>query len=141
MGATISHKDLIVWQKAVVFAGKVYAATRLLPRDERFGLNQQLRKAAISVASNIAEGSARRSRAEFIHFLHIARGSVSEIETQLIIAVAQGFFAKHESLLDEIAEVGRLLNGLIRSLADANRAAHAKACAHQPPAPNRQPRS
>jgi four helix bundle protein len=124
-----SHKDLIVWRKSVSLASKVYAATRLLPSEERFGLNQQLRRAAISIASNIAEGSARSSRAEFIQFLHLARGSLSEIETQVMIAVDQGFIKESESPFAEIAEVGRLLNGLIRSLASANRTAHARACA------------
>ena len=113
-------------------ASKVYAATPLLPSEERFGLNQQLRRAAISIASNIAEGSARGSRAEFIQFLHVARGSLSEIETQVMIAVDQGFIKESESPLGEIAEVGRLLNGLIRSLAAASRTAHARACAPEP---------
>jgi four helix bundle protein len=129
MDAIKSHKDLVVWQKAVSLAGKVYAATRLLPSDERYGLNQQLRRAAVSIASNIAEGSARRSRAEFLQFLHIARGSVSEIETQTMIAIGQGYFEATTELPDDIAEIGRLLNGLIRSLSCANQTAHAKACA------------
>jgi four helix bundle protein len=128
MGTISSHKDLIVWQKAVALAGKVYAATRKLPSEERYGLNQQLRRAVVSIASNIAEGSARRNRNEFIQFLHIARGSLSEVETQVLIAVDQQFIGSHDSLLEDIAEVGRLLNGLIRSLANASRIAHAKAC-------------
>ena len=132
MATLNSHKDLIVWRKSVSLASKVYAATRLLPSDERFGLNQQLRRAAVSIASNIAEGSARSSRVEFIQFLHVARGSLSEIETQVMIAVDQGFMKEAESPLAEIAEVGRLLNGLIRSLASASKAAHAKACAPDP---------
>jgi four helix bundle protein len=132
MDAIRSHKDLIVWRKSISLASKVYAATRLLPSEERFGLNQQLRRAAVSIASNIAEGSARKSRAEFIQFLHVARGSLSEIETQVMIAVEQRFISEEESPLAEIAEVGRLLNGLIRSLASASRTAHAKACAPEP---------
>jgi four helix bundle protein len=132
MNAIGSHKDLIVWRKSISLASKVYAATRLLPSEERFGLNQQLRRAAVSIASNIAEGSARKSRAEFIQFLHVARGSLSEIETQVMIAVDQGFIKESESPLGEIAEVGRLLNGLIRSLAAASKTAHARACAPEP---------
>ena len=132
MDAIRSHKDLIVWRKSVSLASKVYAATRLLPSEERFGLNQQLRRAAISIASNIAEGSARRSRAEFIQFLHAARGSLSEIETQMMIAIDQEFIKEGESPLAEMAEVGRLLDGLIGSLASASRTAHAKACAPAP---------
>lgn len=124
-----SHKDLIVWQKSIALASKVYAATRGLPSEEQFGLNQQLRRAAVSIASNIAEGSARRNQAEFIQFLHIARGSLSDVETQMMIAIDQRYIAGNESPIGEIAEVGRLLNGLIRSLAGASKAAHAKACA------------
>jgi four helix bundle protein len=123
-----SHKDLIVWRKGVALAGKVYAATRLLPSDERFGLTQQLRRAAISIPSNIAEGTARRSRNELIHFLHIARGSVAELETQITIAVDQGLLPHPDAPLAEIAEVGRLLDGLITSLASERRTAHARAC-------------
>ena len=132
-----SHKDLIVWQKAVALAGKVYAATRQLPRDERFGLSLQLRRAAISIPSNIAEGSARRTRAEFVQYLHIARGSLSEVETQVLVARDQGLMSAN-CLLADIAEVGRMLNALISRLAVNRQAAHAKACApHQPPTANR----
>jgi four helix bundle protein len=137
METVTSHKDLIVWQKSITLASKVYAATRRLPTGERYGLTQQLRRAAVSIPSNIAEGSARRSRAEFVQFLHIARGSLSEIETQVMIAVNQGYMSTDESPLRDIAEVGRLLNGLIRSLASAGRSAHAKACAYQPLTANR----
>ena len=123
-----SHKDLIVWQKSIALASAVYAATRMLPSEERFGLTQQLRRASVSIASNIAEGSARRSRAEFRQFLHIARGSLSELETQMMIAIDQGFISSGKSPVAGITEVGRLLNGLIRSLASSSTAAHAKAC-------------
>lgn len=123
-----THKDLIVWRKAVSLAGKVYAATRRLPQDERFGLISQLRRAAVSIPSNIAEGAARRNRAEFLHFLHVARGSLSELETQLLIATDQDFLDVNERTLDDVAEVGRLLNGLIRSLSSSGRDAHALAC-------------
>jgi four helix bundle protein len=126
-----SHKDLIVWQKAITLASTVYAATRRLPREERYGLNSQLRRAAVSIASNIAEGIARRNRAEFLQFLHIARGSLSELETQMMIAVEQDYLHAEESALENIAEVGRLLNGLIRRLKSATREAHANACSPQ----------
>lgn len=125
-----SHKDLAVWQKSIALAGKVYAATRMLPSEERPGLHRQLRRAAVCVASSIAEGSARRSRAEFLQFLHVAQGALSEVETQMMIAIDQGFIENSASPIGEIAEVGRLLNGLIRSLASASRTAHAKACSH-----------
>lgn len=128
MDKIISHKDLVVWQKSIVLACKVYAGTRSLPRDERFGLQSQLRRAAVSIASNIAEGSARRSRAEFIQFLHISRGSLAELETQYMIANRLALISNSAATLEEIAEVGRLLNGLIRSLVSSNRVAHARAC-------------
>jgi four helix bundle protein len=133
-----SHKDLVVWQKSIALASKVYAATRQLPSDERFGLVQQLRRAAVSIPSNIAEGSARRTRAEFLHYLHIARGSLSEVETQIMIAIDQGFIRKSDPYLKDVADVGCLINGMIRSIAASNRAAHAKACApHEPLTANR----
>ncbi len=129
MDRIVSHKDLVVWQKSVALACKVYAASRLLPRDERFGLQRQLRRTAVSVASRIAEGAASQNRAKFIQSLLSSRCALSELETQYLIAsrLAPG---DHTRLtLEEIAEVGRLLNGLIRSLVSSNRAAHAKACA------------
>lgn len=128
MAAITSHKDLIVWQKSVALAGKVYAATRRLPSDEREGIGRELRCTAIAVASSIAEGSARRSRAEFVQFLYVARGSLSQIETQVMIAADQGLIDGREVLLDEIAAVGRLLTGLVRSLAAERSSAHARAC-------------
>ena len=137
MDKITSHKNLIVWQKSIALACKVYAATRHLPRQERFGLQHQLRRAAVSIVSNIAEGAARRSRAEFVQFLHIARGSLAELETQYMIAGRQSLLNDAAATLEGIAEVGRLLNGLIRSLAASSRAAHAKACAHQPLTANR----
>jgi four helix bundle protein len=137
MDKIISHKDLVVWQKSITLACKVYAATRLLPSEERFGLLGQLRRAAVSIPSNIAEGSARRSRTEFVQYLHIARGSLAELETQYMIVSRQALLNDAAATLEEIAEVGRLLNGLIRSLAASSRAAHAKACAHQPLTANR----
>jgi four helix bundle protein len=133
-----SHKDLVVWKKSIALASKVYAATRRLPRDERFGLTLQLRRAAISIPSNIAEGSARRTRAEFVQYLHIARGSLSEVETQMLVARDQGFVSASDCVFEDLAEVGRLLNGLISRLASNRQAAHAVACApHQPLTANR----
>ena len=133
MDKIVSHKDLVVWQKAIALACKVYAGTQLLPRDERFGLTSQLRRAAVSIPSNIAEGSARRTRTEFIQYLHISRGSLAELETLYLIASRLALLSDAAATLDEIAEVGRLLNGLIGSLAASSRAAHARACSHQPP--------
>jgi four helix bundle protein len=131
MDRIVSHKDLVVWHKAVALACKVYAASRSLPRDERFGLRRQLRHNAIAVASLIAEGAASQSRARFVQLLHAARCSLSELETQLLIASQLAPGTETHATLEELAQVGRLLNGLIRSLVSSNRAAHAKACAPQ----------
>jgi len=81
-----SYKDLIVWQKGIELVELVYRFTKAFPREEIYGLTSQLRRAAVSVPSNIAEGQARKSTAEFGNFLSIARGSLAEVETQLIIA-------------------------------------------------------
>jgi four helix bundle protein len=85
-------RDLIVWQRAIVLATEIYRLTRAFPRDEIYGLTSQLRRAAVSVSSNIAEGHARQGR-EFVHFLSMARGSLAEVESQLILAVELGYLA------------------------------------------------
>ncbi|MGA7768478.1 MAG: four helix bundle protein [Candidatus Sulfotelmatobacter sp.] len=107
-----SYRDLITWQKAMRLVTEINQATRLFPRDELYGLTNQLRRAAVSVPSNIAEGQARFSRKEFHHFLYLV-----EIETQLLIAQNLGYLSPKQSppLLAEAAELGRLLNGLIAS--------------------------
>jgi four helix bundle protein len=111
-----SHKDLIVWQKSVSLAISVYSATASFPNAERFGLSQQMRRAAISIASNIAEGSARHYRTEFVQFLYLARGSLAELETQTLIAIRLGLIVNDTSIPAEAAETGRILTALIRSL-------------------------
>ncbi|MGN6505177.1 MAG: four helix bundle protein [Tepidisphaeraceae bacterium] len=111
-------KDLVVWQRSMDFVVTVYGATRHFPVDERFGLTNQLRRAAVSVPSNIAEGQGRRARSEFIRYLRIADGSRQEAETQLLIAHELGFL-DNELLCDLTTrsdEIARLLSGLIRSL-------------------------
>lgn len=87
-----------------------------------------MRRAAVSIPSNIAEGAARKNRAEFLQFLYISRASLAELETQMMIAVRQDLLSADESGLENIAEVGRILNGLISRLASAHREAHANAC-------------
>jgi four helix bundle protein len=128
MDRITSHKDLIVWQKSVALACKVYAATERLPSDEHAGLVGQMQRAAIAVASGIAVGAAHNSRTEFVRLLHAARGSLCELETLATIALARGLLADAPALMANIAEVGRLLTGLLRSLACSKRTAHAKAC-------------
>jgi four helix bundle protein len=112
------YRELVVWQKAIDFAEMVYRATREFPRDELFGLTSQLRRAAVSVASNIAEGQGRGTTKDFIHFLHIANGSLQECETQLVLAERFGYLEADglARLLEQSNEVGRINNGLIRSL-------------------------
>jgi four helix bundle protein len=116
-----SYRDLIVWRKAMLFVTEIYMATQKFPREERYGLTNQLRRAAVSVPSNIAEGQARFSAKEFHHFLSHARGSLVEIETQLMIAQNLGYLSAEQSqgLLSQAAELGRALNGLLASIKSA----------------------
>jgi four helix bundle protein len=113
-----SYRNLIAWQRAMGLVTGIYGATRGFPRDELYGLTNQLRRAAVSVPSNIAEGQARFSRREFHYFLSIARGSLVEIETQLCIAQNLGYLSTKQAqpLLTQTAELGRILNGLIASV-------------------------
>ena len=112
------HRDLIVWQKAMNLAVAVYRATAAFPRMEAFGLTAQLRKAAASVPSNLAEGSARRTSADFLSFLHIARGSQAEVDTQIRLAMSLGYLPNRsaEELLAQTEEVGRLLTAVIHGI-------------------------
>ena len=116
-----SYRDLIAWQKAMRFVTEIYRATQQFPRTELYGLTNQLRRAAVSVASNIAEGQARYSSKEFHHFLSQARGSLVEIETQLQISQDLGYIvAEDNSRLNGLAsELGRILNRLIASIRNA----------------------
>ena len=103
------------------FVTEVYRSTQAFPRDELYGLTNQLRRAAVSVPSNIAEGQARYSRREFHHFLTQARGSLVEVETQVMIARSLGYLSAKDSevLLLNAAELGRILNGLLASTKSA----------------------
>lgn len=111
-----SHHQLDVWKNAMTLAEKIYALTSNFPASERFGLTSQLRRAAVSVPSNIAEGAARGSTADFIRFLYIARGSLSEVETQCQLALRIGLARNIEQLLHEINAVFAQLGGLINHL-------------------------
>ena len=115
--ASRNYTDLIVWQKAMDLAENVYRATRAFPKEELYALTSQLRRAAVSVPSNIAEGQGRGGAVKFVRFLHIAHGSLREMETQVLLAQRLTYLPATEcrSLLDLAAEVGRLLNGLMRS--------------------------
>ncbi len=119
-----SHRDLVAWQKAFEFGLLVYKATAEFPEHERFGLTSQLRRAAVSVSSNIAEGYGRASTSDYLRFLRIARGSLFEIDTQLMFAVRLGYMSEssHGEALERCRESGRVLAGLIRAVeeSDAN---------------------
>src|SRR5688572_24213365 len=108
-------KDLVVWQKAMDMVETVYRDTRTFPRDELYGLVSQVRRASVSIPSNIAEGQARLTRGEFKQFLGNARGSLAEVETQVILSVRLGFLKDATALTRQSVEVGKLLNGLINS--------------------------
>lgn len=110
------HTDLKLWQEAMRLAEEVYALTDTFPKTETYGLVSQTRRAGISVPSNIAEGAARGSKKEFIQFLMIARGSLSELDTQLELARRLGFIARETSVRKQIDDVFGLLNGLLNSL-------------------------
>ncbi len=111
---------LEVWVKAIDFADTVYSVTREFPSDERFGLTNQMRRAAVSISSNIAEGSSRNSRKDFARFIEIATGSLFEVVSQSYISRNQGFLTPEEFEILYLAaeEQGRMLSGLRRSMLD-----------------------
>ena len=111
-----NYRDLVVWQKARKLAVEIYRNTQGFPRAEMFGMAQQLRRAAVSVPSNIAEGHGRRTSKDILSFLRIARGSLFEIETQILIATDLEYIerTRSEALAGQTVDVIRLLNGLIR---------------------------
>ncbi|MBQ7454263.1 MAG: four helix bundle protein [Selenomonadaceae bacterium] len=109
------YRDLVVWQKSMDLTVEIYRLTKNLPKDELYGLTNQLRRAAISIPSNIAEGSARLSTKEYLRFLSIARGSKVEIETQLLLCVKLGYLQQSDmdNALNLCTEVGKMLNAII----------------------------
>ena len=117
-----SYRDLVAWQQAMDLVTAIYSVTKTLPKEELCGLTSQLRRAAISIPSNIAEGQGRRGAAEFRHFLRQARGSLMELETQLLIAERLTYLQTDTTrrILLHTADSGRVLNGLLRSLATGN---------------------
>ena len=114
-----SYRDLEVWQLAMALAKQIYAVTASFPSDERFGLINQMRRASVSVPSNIAEGHARASTAEFQPYISIAMGSVAELETQVLLSLDPGFLNpdQQEQLMPKLDQIGKMLRGLHRSLA------------------------
>ena len=114
-----SYKDLVVWQKGIALVQEVYKITRSFPSEEKFGLGSQMRRAAVSIPSNVAEGQARHTTGEFIQFLSHAQGSTAELETQFVIAVELGYCAtaKAQPAIELLDQIRRMLNGLRRKLA------------------------
>jgi four helix bundle protein len=113
-----SYRDLVVWQKSIELAKQLYALTTKFPSEEKFGLISQIRRAAVSVSSNIAEGQARNTTGEFIQFISHAEGSAAELDTQLYLSVELGFVSSADAtpVLALIDEIRRMLNALRRRL-------------------------
>lgn len=113
-----TYKDLEVWKKSIEFVTKIYKITSTFPNEEKYGLSSQLRRASVSIPSNIAEGAARKSHSEFKQFLYIALASASEIETQIIIAKNLEFIQENmvENLLNELNSISKMIQGLIKSI-------------------------
>ncbi len=112
----MNHKDLDVWKSAMLLAENVYRETIDFPKHEQFGMTSQLRRAAVSVSANIAEGSARKGNKELIQFLHISLGSLAELETLIILSNKVGYFndEKQDNLLALVTQCSKLTYGLIK---------------------------
>ena len=112
------YTELVAWQKAMDFVEAVYQASKTFPKDELFGLTSQVRRAAVSIPSNIAEGQSRRSSREFLQFLSIARGSLSEVETQLVISKRLNYLSREQltNLQHKSTELGRVIHGLTNAI-------------------------
>jgi len=113
-----NYKELNVWQKSYELCLKIYGITTKFPNDERYGLTSQIRRSAVSIPSNIAEGYGRKTTADYIRMLYISYGSVCELETQILLAGDLGFIekGKSEPIRKDIAEIERMLKALIKSL-------------------------
>lgn len=113
-----NYRELRVWQKAMRLAYYIYTFTQSFPDEERFGLTSQIRRSAVSIPSNIAEGSGRKTNKEFTHFLHIALGSANELSTQLEIGYLLNYLKKEEfeEILDQCDHTSKMLRNLMKSL-------------------------
>ena len=113
-----SYQDLIVWQKSMQLVKEVYTLVKMLPKEEQFALSDQMRRAVVSIPSNIAEGYGRNSTNDYIRFLNIARGSKYELETQIQICVMLNYISKEKAAtaLELSEEIGRMINALIKKL-------------------------
>lgn len=118
MTVASTHRDLLAWQEAMKLVAEVYQETAIFPREERYGLTSQIRRAAVSIPSNIAEGSARNTTRELVQFLGIATGSLAELETQLEIGKMLKFLPDDTEIIRQLHRVGRLLSALRTALKD-----------------------
>ncbi len=116
MNKVSTHRDLDVWKKSIDFTTSIYKISKKFPDDEKYGLANQIRRAAVSIPSNIAEGAARQSNKEFIQFLYVALGSSTELETQLIISKKLDYLndGEFEDLNEKLNNISKMLLGLIR---------------------------
>ncbi len=110
------YENLDVWKKSIELVTDVYRLVKLLPKEETYALSDQIRRSAVSVPSNIAEGSSRNSKKEFVQFLYISLGSLCELETQLLIAKNVGYISNTENLKKDIISIKKMLNALITSI-------------------------
>jgi four helix bundle protein len=116
-----TYRDLAVWQKSMDLVTEVYRLAKLFPQEEMFGLTSQIKRAAVSIPANIAEGYGRIHRKEYLHHLSVARGSLMEVETHLQIAVRLSYLSREQAsaIWGQMQDTGRLLNGLIRALSSS----------------------
>lgn len=117
-----THKDLLVWKKSIDLVEQIYTFTKQFPKEELYGITNQMRRCAVSIPANTAEGSGRKNKAEFIQFLHIALGSASELETHLIISQRLGFLSSnsYDEIMNALNEIIKMICGLINSLNSLN---------------------
>jgi len=115
-----THKDLLVWQKSIAFVTAIYNLTKSFPKEELYCIVSQIRRAAVSIPSNMAEGCARRNTREYIQFLYVSLGSAAELETQLIISSNLGYINENDNqnILKNLEEIIRMITGLIKSLSN-----------------------
>jgi four helix bundle protein len=111
------HQKLDAWQEAMRLVKMTYLVTQSFPKEELYGLSAQMRRAAVSVPSNLAEGAARFTKKEFAHFISIAKGSLSELETQMLIAAELGYISPEHEIFSSLDRVGKLLSGLHKNVA------------------------
>ncbi len=120
MSVLKSYKELIVWQKSMILVKEIYKISSSFPDNEKFGLTSQMRRASVSIPSNIAEGWGRLSRKSYIQFLRISRGSLFELETQILITKELNYISDSEIIENLITKISKMLNSIIKKLDEKN---------------------